>query len=173
MMSTSDASGEALQALWTELASVAMEIARLLCAERYDEAELAQLDARRDQLRGTIRTAVEPARRARADAVSGKPVRASCTAPMKPIPASSMMMPVVTTWDGSTPRSSAEAATAMSVASSPPATSGPATSAGPTSPATRESSPSGVCRGSSPRCCAPPCRTRRVRRREKLFSGRA
>jgi hypothetical protein len=66
-MSTSDANGEALQALRTELASVAMKIARLLCADRYDDAELAQLDARRDQLRGTIRAAVEPARRARAD----------------------------------------------------------------------------------------------------------
>jgi len=68
MMSTCDAGSKALQALRTELASVAMEIARLLCSERYDDAELAQLEARRDQLRGTIRAAVEPARRAHADA---------------------------------------------------------------------------------------------------------
>ena len=62
------------------------------------------------------------ASRIRAPAVNGNPVRASWIAPMKPIPASSITMLVVTTRDGSTSRSLAAAPIASSVASRPPAT---------------------------------------------------
>jgi len=54
--------------LRTELASVAMEIARLLSGEGHGEAELAALDARQRGLRARINEAEAPARRARADA---------------------------------------------------------------------------------------------------------
>lgn len=57
----------------------------------------------------------------RALAVTGKPVRASCVAPMMPTPASSMTIPVVTTRDGFTSRGVAAATTAISVATNPPA----------------------------------------------------
>jgi hypothetical protein len=58
----------------------------------------------------------------RADAVSGKPVSASWVAPMRPIPASSMTIPAVTTCDGFTSKPVASAATASNVAIAPPAT---------------------------------------------------
>ena len=58
----------------------------------------------------------------RAPAVSGNPVSASWMAPMKLMPARSVMMPAVTTSDGETPTSAAATPTAISVASRPPAT---------------------------------------------------
>jgi chromosome segregation ATPase len=58
---------EELDALNDELASVAMRIAALLSKERYDEAELAELDARAKDLRARIAALKEPARQARAD----------------------------------------------------------------------------------------------------------
>ena len=58
----------AIEALRTELASVAMGIARLLSGGRYDEAELAELEVRRRELRAKIDEAEAPARSARADA---------------------------------------------------------------------------------------------------------
>ena len=57
-----------IEELRAELASVAMDIARLLSGERYDEAELAELDVRKRELRAKINEIEAPARRARADA---------------------------------------------------------------------------------------------------------
>ena len=45
-----------------ELAQVARRIARLLLHPRYDEAELAELDARARELRERIRSATPPRR---------------------------------------------------------------------------------------------------------------
>lgn len=56
-----------IEELRAELASCAMEVARLLSGERYDEAELAELDVRRRELRARINETEAPARRARAD----------------------------------------------------------------------------------------------------------
>ncbi|HEX6749882.1 MAG TPA: hypothetical protein VF092_21495 [Longimicrobium sp.] len=49
-----------LQRLHDDLAGVARAIARLLLRERYDEAELAELEVRRDELRREIATHQEP-----------------------------------------------------------------------------------------------------------------
>jgi len=51
-----------------ELSAVAMEIARVMSTEGYDEAELARLDARKRELRAKIKEAEAPARSARIDA---------------------------------------------------------------------------------------------------------
>jgi hypothetical protein len=59
---------EGIEGLRTELASVAMEIARLLSGTRYDEAELAELDVRQRELRARLKEAGAPDRNARADA---------------------------------------------------------------------------------------------------------
>ena len=56
----------------------------------------------------------------RALAVTGKPVMASWVAPIRPIPASSITIPVVTTREGFTSSGVAAAVTAMSVATKPP-----------------------------------------------------
>jgi hypothetical protein len=58
---------QGIEQLRAELASVAMGIARLLSGERYDEAELAELDVRKRELRAKINEAEAPARSARAD----------------------------------------------------------------------------------------------------------
>lgn len=63
-----DSERRGIEELRTELASVAMEIARLLSGERYDEAELAELDVRRRELRAKINEIEAPARSARVDA---------------------------------------------------------------------------------------------------------
>jgi chromosome segregation ATPase len=57
-----------IEELRAELASVAMGIARLLSGERYDEAELAELDVRKRELRAKINKIEAPARIARANA---------------------------------------------------------------------------------------------------------
>jgi hypothetical protein len=59
---------EGIDGLRTELASVAMEIARLLSGTRYDEAELAEFDVRQREQRAKIKEAEAPARSARAEA---------------------------------------------------------------------------------------------------------
>jgi uncharacterized protein involved in exopolysaccharide biosynthesis len=51
-----------------ELSAVAMEIARVMSTEGYDEAELARLDARKRELRAKIKEAEAPTRSARIDA---------------------------------------------------------------------------------------------------------
>ena len=57
----------------------------------------------------------------RALAVTGKPVIASCVAPITPIPARSITIPAVTTRDGLASISTPAAATAISVAAAAPA----------------------------------------------------
>jgi uncharacterized protein involved in exopolysaccharide biosynthesis len=57
-----------IEALRAELSSLAMKVARLLTAGHYDQAEVAELNARREELREKIRQAEAPARGARADA---------------------------------------------------------------------------------------------------------
>lgn len=53
---------EAVSELEQELAHVARRIARLLLHPRYDEAELAELDANARELRERIRNAAPPRR---------------------------------------------------------------------------------------------------------------